>query len=376
MSLNSAEKWEDRLAAGELLPDVDALEMWESWPLDELGGLADSVRRRLHGDQVFYNRNVHFEPTNKCVYSCRFCAFYRRPDQGEADGAWEFGLDDLLAQLERHPVGTLTEVHITGGVHPERGISWAEELLRGVRRARPELHLKAFTAVELSYFARRDGLTLEQVLGRLQAAGLDSLPGGGAEILEPEVRRKIAGGKAPAHTWLEAHRAAHRLGIPSNATMLYGHVETLAHRIAHLRLLRALQSESCGFAGPAGSSAGLGGFQAFIPLRYRNMNNALSGIPEASREEDLRTFALSRLYLGNIPHLKAYWVMLGMERALEAQRFGADDLDGTIDDSTKIYSMAGGEEHPARSSAELEERIRTAGLKPVERDSLYRPLPR
>jgi len=330
-------------------------------PLDWLQEKADRLRRTLSGETVFYNRNIHFEPTNICVYSCKFCAFYRKPGSQAGDGAWLYRIEDLLEKLARYPIGSLSEVHITGGVHPDRGLEFGEELCRAVKAARPEIHIKAFTAVEIAFFARKSKVALEEALSRLHKAGLDSLPGGGAEIFDPEIRRSIAGGKAPAHTWLEVHAAAHRLGLKSNATMLYGHIEAYRHRIAHMASLRDLQDET-------------GGFMAFIPLRYLNENNAISHLPEVGPEEDLRNFAVARLFLDNIPHLKAYWVMLGMPTAIKALAYGVDDLDGTVDDTTRIYSMAGGMTHPAYSSTDLQTLIREAGRKPMERNSWYRPV--
>lgn len=350
------------LTSGQRLTREQAVHLFREAPLEWLRERADARRRALHGDAAFYNRNIHFEPTNKCVYACRFCAFARRPDQTESDGAWDHSFDDLGALLDRYPPGTLTEVHITGGVHPDRGVEYGEALCRFVRSRRPEVHIKAFTAVEISFFARKSGLTLEQALERLRDAGLDSLPGGGAEIFAPEVRRKIAGGKAPAHQWLDIHEAAHRLGLKSNATMLYGHVESHEDRVDHMERLRELQDRTRGF-------------MSFIPLRYRNENNALSHLPEVPPDEDFRTFAVARLFLDNIPHLKAYWVMLGVSQACQALHWGVDDLDGTVDDSTKIYSMAGAEEKiPALSSTRLQEIILAQGRNPVERNSLYRPV--
>lgn len=350
------------LDAGGRLSAEQGVFLFESAPLEWLQSRADRRRAELHGDAAFYNRNIHFEPTNKCVYSCRFCAFRRDPAQGETEGAWDYSLEELGRILDRYPEGSLTEVHITGGVHPDRGVEYGEALCRFVSERRPGVHVKAFTAVEIAFFARKSGLSVEAALQRLKDAGLGSLPGGGAEIFDPEVRQKIAGGKAPAQRWLEIHEAAHRIGIRSNATMLYGHVETRAHRIDHMARLRDLQDRT-------------GGFMSFIPLRYRNENNALSHLPEVPPEEDLRTFAVSRLFLDNIPHLKAYWVMLGVSQAREALRWGVDDLDGTVDDSTKIYSMAGAEDvHPSLTSAQLRELISSQGRIPVERDSLYQPV--
>jgi len=357
------EEIERRLGAGGRLSAQDALWLYSQAPSGWLKERADGIRRERHGGSAFYNRNIHFEPTNKCVYACRFCAFARRADQGPDEGAWDHDLEEFDRILAARPAGSITEVHITGGVHPDRGVDYGEELCRQVLRRHPAAHVKAFTAVEISFFARKSGLSLEESLRRLQAAGLGSLPGGGAEIFDPEIRRRIAGGKAPAHQWLEIHETAHRLGLRSNATMLYGHVEEYRHRVDHMERLRDLQDRT-------------GGFMSFIPLRYRNENNALSHLREVTPEEDLRNYAVARLFLDNIPHLKAYWVMLGVPLASEALEWGVDDLDGTVDDSTKIYSMAGAEEkRPALTSAELQEIIRGRGRIPVERDSLYREVP-
>ena len=347
-----------KLGRGERLSAEEGLFLYEKAPLEWLRDRADAVRRARHGEEAYFNRNIHFEPTNKCVYACKFCAFYRPPKATEAEGAWDYSFEDLQKKLDGYPVGSLTEIHITGGVHPDRGVEYGEALCAYVKAARPELHVKAFTAVEITYFAKKSGVGLEGALARLKRAGLDSLPGGGAEIFDPEVRRKIAGGKAPAHTWLEVHEAAHTLGLLSNATMLYGHVEAYRHRIDHMLRLRHLQDRT-------------GGFKAFIPLRYRNESNALSHLPEVPATEDLRNYAVARLFLDNIPHLKAYWVMLGLDLAAQSLDFGVDDLDGTVDDTTRIYSMAGGMAHPAVTSAELGRIIRERGRVPVERDSEY-----
>jgi len=351
-----------KIEAGTRLSAQEALWLYSEAPSDWLREQADGIRRKLHGNAAFYNRNIHFEPTNKCVYACRFCAFARRPDQGEAEGAWDHDLQEFDRILSARPPGSITEVHITGGVHPDRGVEYGEDLCRAVLARHPNAHVKAFTAVEISFFARKSGLGVGETLGRLQAAGLGSLPGGGAEIFDPEVRRKIAGGKAPAHQWLEVHEIGHHLGLRSNATMLYGHVEEFRHRVDHMERLRELQDRTHGF-------------MSFIPLRYRNENNALSHLPETTPEQDLRNYAVARLFLDNIPHLKAYWVMLGVPLATQALDWGVDDLDGTVDDSTKIYSMAGAEEkRPSLSSTELQVLIRSKGRIPVERDSLYQPV--
>ena len=340
------------------ISEEEAVLLYQHGDLKILQELADGIRREKHQAKAFYNRNIHFEPTNKCVYACKFCSFARKPKATEEDGAWDYGIADLKEQLDKYPVGSLTEVHITGGVHPDRGVDFGEELVGFIKKERPEIHVKAFTAVEITWMAKVSKLSLTETLTRLKAAGLDSLPGGGAEIFDPEIRRKIAGGKAPADRWLEVHGEAHRVGLASNATMLYGHIEEYHHRVDHMARLRQLQDET-------------GGFNSFIPLRYRNENNSMSNLSEVSLDEDMKNFAIARIFMDNIPHLKAYWVMLGVEEAFKALDFGVDDMDGTVDDSTKIYSMAGSIENPALSSKYLINRIQEQGFKAVERNSIY-----
>lgn len=349
---------EEKLNEPQRLSSEDAVYLYKEAPTEWLRQQADKVRQRLHGDKAFYNRNIHFEPTNKCIYSCKFCSFYRKPNATEEDGAWDFDLDDLKEKLAPYGPTDLTEVHITGGVHPTRGIEWACEMLNFIRENRPLFHIKAFTAVELTWMCKISKVSVKEGLSRLKEAGLGSLPGGGAEIFDPEIRRKIAGGKAPADRWLEVHASAHELGLCSNATMLYGHIEEFEHRVDHMEKLRSLQDKT-------------GGFNAFIPLRYRNENNRMSDREEVNYEEDMRNFAIARLFLDNIAHLKAYWVMLGVENAFASLRYGVDDLDGTVDDSTKIYSMAGSMENPALTSDFLRQTIVKEGRVPVERNSVY-----
>ncbi len=349
---------EKKIQNQERLSLEEGLFLYKEASLDWLQIQAQKVKTALYGGQVFYNKNIHFEPTNKCIYSCKFCSFYRSPKSTEKEGAWDYSLQDLKNVLDRYPKGWLTEVHITGGVHPDRGVEYGEELIRFVKQHDKNIHVKAFTAVEIDFFAKRSGVELKEALSRLQKAGLDSLPGGGAEIFSPEIRKKIAGGKSPAHKWLEVHKVAHELGMKTNATMLYGHIEDYSHRVEHMEILRNLQDQTQGF-------------NSFIPLRYLNENNALNELEEVSFEEDLRNYAVARLFLDNIPHLKAYWVMLGIKNALGSLKYGVDDFDGTIDDTTKIYSMAGSMEEPTLSSKQLESMIQEQGLVPVERDSLY-----
>lgn len=348
----------DKVLEGHPLSDQDALTLYKSQNLALLAKLATLLRERLHGKKAYYNRNFHIEPTNICIYECAFCSFARKFDEPDA---WEYTLEEIEAIAARYQNTGVTEVHIVGGVHPKRGIEYYAEMVRRIKRILPGIHVKAFTAVELKVMCARSRLSYAEGLLALKEAGLDSIPGGGAEIFHPEIRQKICPTKASAQEWLEIHRTAHQLGIPSNATILYGHIESYFHRVHHMRLLRELQTET-------------GGFNCFIPLKYRRENNALSHIGEVSTIEDLKNYAVSRLYLHNIPHLKAYWPMIGVHTAQLSLSFGVDDLDGTIDDTTKIYSMAGAEAHPRLSTEALEHLIRSAGYVPVERDSLYRPI--
>ncbi len=297
---------------------------------------------------------MHIEPTNICVYNCRFCSYSNH----QSTESWELTVDEMINTVL--DLGEeITEVHIVGAVHPGRDIHYYAGLLRRVREARPNIHIKAFTAIEIEYMAKKAGLSLEDGLKMLKEAGLDSIPGGGAEIFDEKVREEICGQKSSSQAWLEVHETAHRLGIPSNATILYGHVEKYEHRIDHLERLRQLQDLTHGF-------------NAFIPLKFRNKNNEMSWIEEVPVMEDMRNYAVSRIFLDNIPHIKAYWPMIGKQMAALSLTFGVDDLDGTINDSTKIYSLAGADDQkPAFTIKEIRELILKTGLIPAERDSLY-----
>jgi aminodeoxyfutalosine synthase len=328
-------------------------------PLSRLAALATRQRERHNGKKVFFNRNIHLEPTNICVNDCVFCS-YRR-DEGET-GSWDYGIDELVAQCRRHAGTGITEVHIVGGVHPRRDVHDYAALLRAVKQALPQVHIKAFTAIELDFMIKKAGLRLAEGLALLKQSGLDAIPGGGAEIFDEQVRRRLCPKKGTAEVWLRVHETAHTLGIRTNATMLFGHVETLEHRLQHLLQLREMQDRT-------------EGFDAFIPLKYKAENNALGGIGEVSAIETLRMMAISRLALDNIPHIKAYWPMLGKAVMQMALLFGADDIDGTINDTTRIYSMAGAEEqHPSLGLDELCRLVRDAGFVPVERDTFYREI--
>ena len=327
--------------------------------LEQLRALALAEREARYGRAIFFNRNFHIEPSNICIHRCKFCS-YRR-DNEEQSGAWSMSLEQIREYcLKKYSKG-ITEVHIVGSVHPERDLDYYISIISMVKGLLPkEVSIKAYSAVEIDDMSISSGLNSEQVLTRLKEAGLDALPGGGAEIFDNSIRMQICPDKASAERYLEIHRTAHKLGIPTNCTMLFGHIESREQRVAHMLKLRELQD-------------GTGGFNAFIPLKYSCANNSLSEIGEVSQEEILRTIAISRLALDNIPHIKAYWPMLGKKTGILAMEYGADDMDGTIENSTKIYSMAGAEEQQPRLTVdELRELASAYGFHIKERDSFYR----
>ena len=345
-----------KLRSGGRIDRAEAALMWREAPLWLLGELATAAKVRHSGDKVFYNKNFHVEPTNICLFECKFCS-YRRA-KGE-EGAWDYSMEEVLAQVEARKSSGATEIHIVGGVHPERDLWHYIEMIRRIKAIMPEVCVKAFTAVELDYMIRRAELSIEEGLRLLREAGMESIPGGGAEIFDEDIRRRICPQKCSAEAWLALHKRAHTMGIDSNATMLYGHIESLEHRIDHLMRLRDLQDAT-------------GGFNAFIPLKFRAAHNAMQELGETSVVDDMRTLAMSRLILDNVAHIKAYWVMYGKASAELALSFGADDIDGTIEDSTKIYSMAGAEEQrPSLTIAEIERMCASAGYRAVERDTHY-----
>ena len=352
----------DAVLAGRRISDADALKLFEATDLCAVGALANHVREQRHGDLAFYNRNTHLNPTNVCAATCKFCSFARKEDEVASPG-YTMTVEEAAGKvLARRSLG-LTEVHITAGMNPNLPWSYYPDLLRRIRAGWPELTIKAFTAVEIHYWAEKYGKSYAEVLSELRAAGLDTMPGGGAEIFAPRVRRKICDDKATADQWLEVHRTAHRLGIKTNSTMLYGHVERLDERVDHLRRLRELQDET-------------GGFQVFIPLAFHPEHNMIGkAFPKPTGYDALRTLAVARLYLDNFDHVKAYWVSLGERLAQTALAFGVDDLDGTVLEE-RIYHMAGATVPQALSEKTLHELIRAAGRVPAERDSHYRVLHR
>ncbi|MCW3112519.1 MAG: mqnE [Segetibacter sp.] len=331
--------------------------LFEQASLSYVGALANWVREQLHGDKTYFNRNFHIEPTNICVFSCNFCSYSRL--YAHREEGWELGVNDMLDIVKKYDGQPVTEVHIVGGVHPKMDLNFFINVIKEIKNHRPDLHVKGFTPVELDYMFRKAKVSTEEGLMRMKEAGLQSLPGGGAEIFHPDIRSQICDDKVNAEGWLRIHKAAHLLGIQSNATMLYGHIEKFWHRVDHMEQLRQLQDET-------------GGFNTFIPLKFRNRDNAMSHVRESSIVEDMRMYAIARLYMDNFPHLKAYWPMLGRQNAQLALSFGVNDIDGTIDDSTKIYSMAGSEEQtPTMSTKELVALIKQVKREPVERDTLY-----
>ena len=354
----------NKVKAGQRITDEEGLFLFEKTSLGFVGSLANEIRIRKNGDKVYFNRNFHIEPTNVCVFSCNFCAYsklYAHREEG-----WELSIDQMLHMVKKYDGKPITEVHIVGGVHPKMNLQFFADLLQAIKTHRPGLHIKAFTAVEYDYMFRKAKVSVEEGLKILIAAGLNSIPGGGAEIFHPEIREKICADKVDADGWLLIHETAHKLGLHSNATMLFGHIEKYEHRIDHMRRLRELQDRSLNTSGKAF------GFNTFIPLKFRNKDNHMSNLPESPVVEDMKTYAIARIYLDNFPHLKAYWPMLGRQNAQLALSFGVDDIDGTIDDTTKIYSMAGSEEQtPSMTTAELVTLIKQAKRIPVERDTLY-----
>lgn len=347
----------EKIAAGERLTPEEGLYIFEHASLGWVGAMANFVRERMHGDRTYFNRNFHIEPTNVCVFSCKFCSYsrlYKNKEEG-----WELSIDQMMDIVKGYDGKPVTEVHIVGGVHPKMDLYYFIDLLKKIKAHRPDLHIKGFTAVELDYMFRKAKVSIEEGMRLMHEAGLDSLPGGGAEIFAPEIREQICSDKVDGAGWLYIHKTAHLLGMHTNATMLYGHIEKYAHRIDHMEQLRKLQDET-------------GGFNTFIPLKFRNHDNEMSHVPESTLIEDMKMYAVARLYMDNFPHIKAYWPMLGRHNAQMTLSFGVNDIDGTIDDTTKIYTMAGSEEQsPSMTTEELVALIRQAGRLPVERDTLY-----
>jgi len=354
---NELKKIAQKIHNEERITDEDALYLYEKASLGFVGILANFIRKKKHGDKTYFNRNFHMEPTNVCVYTCTFCS-YSRLIKKRSDG-WEYTHDDMMNIVKKYDGKPVTEVHIVGGVLPQYDFDFYINLYKAIRAHRPELHIKALTPVEYHYIFKKAKMTYAEGMKAMVEAGLDSMPGGGAEIFHPEIHDQIARGKCTGEQWLEIHEIFHNLGQRSNATMLYGHIEDYSHRVDHLSKLRQLQDKT-------------GGFQTFIPLKFRNKNNQLSHLEEVSAVEDLKNYAISRIYLDNFEHIKAYWPMIGRTTAQLSLAYGVNDIDGTIDDTTKIYSMAGSEEQtPSLSTQQLVELVKAVKRHPIERDTLY-----
>lgn len=349
----------EKILASQRITEADAHTLYTEADLALLSALSVFVKKQKSGDLVYFNRNLHFEPTNICIFNCQFCSYARKPGQ---DGAWNYSLDEMDAVLAPYKNGKITELHIVSGVQKDITLEFFTNLIRRAKAALPGVTIKAFTAVELDYVFRKAGVSATQGLQQLKDAGLETLPGGGAEIFDHNIRQQICPDKCNAHRWLEIHQAAHQLGLPSNATILYGHYETYTHRVDHMARLRQLQDTTKGF-------------NAFIPLKFRSANNPMQPLGEVPLTEDLRNFAVARIFLDNFDHIKAYWPMLGKANLSLTLSFGVDDLDGTIDDSTKIYTMAGVDDDSVKMSPQtMQQLVASAGYQSVERDSFYRPL--
>lgn len=349
----------EKVKQGERITNEEGVVLFNQGSIGLLGSLANEIREKRHGDTTYFNKNFHVEPTNLCVFDCKFCAYSRLLRERNDMQSWELDRDEILDIVKSYDKTDVTEVHIVGGVHPKMGLHYFADLIRDIKKVRPSIHVKAFTAVELEYMCRKAKVSYKEGLQILKDAGQDSLPGGGAEIFHDEIRDQICKDKCTSEEWLQIHENAHELGMHSNATILYGHIEDYWHRIDHMSRLRDLQDKT-------------GMFNTFIPLKYRSGNNQMTHVGEVSIIEDLKMYAVARIYLDNFPHIKAYWPMLGRETAQLTLAFGVNDLDGTIDDTTKIYSMAGAEEQkPKMSTTDIVKLIKQVGRNPIERDSVY-----
>jgi aminodeoxyfutalosine synthase len=352
----------DKVKNEERISFEEGVYLFDHAEVSYLGTLANHIRERRHGNKTYFNKNFHIEPTNICVFDCKFCAYSKFLRNAADFDAWELSEEEIVDAIKAYDGKDITEVHIVGGVHPKMGLEYFKNLISKIKTIRPDLHVKAFTAVELEYMARKAKVSYKECLQVLKDAGQGSLPGGGAEIFDETVRNQICKDKCTGEEWLEMHEAAHSVGMPSNATILYGHVEEPKHLVDHMNRLRELQDKT-------------GGFNAFIPLKFRNGNNQMSDIEEVSIIEDLKMYAIARIYLDNFNHIKAYWPMIGRETTQLLLSFGVNDIDGTVDDSTKIYSMAGVEEQkPVMTTDQMVALIKNVNRQAIERDSVYNEL--
>lgn len=351
-----------KVISDQRITDEEGIYLYEHAELGYLGVLANYIREKRHGNKTYFNKNFHIEPTNICVFDCKFCAYSRFLREKDSYDAWELSEEQIYEAIKAYNGQDITEVHIVGGVHPKMGLEYFKNLIENIKAIRPDIHVKAFTAVELDYMARKAKVSYKECLQILKDAGQGSLPGGGAEIFDKEIRDQICKDKCTGEQWLEMHEAAHSVGMPSNATILYGHIEKPVHLIDHMSRLRQLQDKT-------------GGFNAFIPLKFRNGNNQMSSIDEVSIIDDLKMYAVARIFMDNFNHIKAYWPMIGRKTTQLLLSFGVNDIDGTVDDSTKIYTMAGAEEQkPVMTTQQMIDLIKDVGRQPIERDSVYNEL--
>jgi aminodeoxyfutalosine synthase len=344
----------DKIMSGGRINDEECLLLYSKADLAVLGVLANRVNHIKNKDKVCFIRNFHIEPTNICIYHCKFCSYSQRV----SDVSWDHSPEEMISML-KDVDEKINEVHITGGVHPNHDIHYYGKLLQKIKEIRTSIHVKAYSAIEIDYMIKKAGLSFRDGLQILKDYGLDSIPGGGAEIFDEKIRSEICDDKTSSSDWLEIHETAHTIGISSNATILYGHIESYEHRIDHMKRLRDIQDRT-------------NGFNSFIPLKFKNKHNEMSDIDEATSIEDMKNYAVSRIFLDNFPHIKAYWPMIGKEMTQLSLSFGVDDVDGTIEDSTKIYSLAGAEEqNPSMSADDFINMVKQANKIPVERDSNY-----
>ncbi|MCO6498858.1 MAG: aminofutalosine synthase MqnE [Vicingus serpentipes] len=351
-----------KVSQNERITTDEGVYLFEHVELGYLALLSNYIREKRHGNKTYFNKNFHIEPTNICVFDCKFCAYSRFLREKDDYDAWEMSEEEIYEAIKAYEGQDITEVHIVGGVHPKMGLAYFKNLIENIKAIRPDIHVKAFTAVELDYMCKKAKVSYEEGLKILKDAGQGSLPGGGAEIFDTEIRKQICKDKCTSEEWLAMHEAAHNVGMPSNATILYGHIEKPIHLVDHMNRLRELQDKT-------------GGFNAFIPLKFRNGNNQMSNINEVSIIEDLKMFAIARIFMDNFNHIKAYWPMIGRKTTQLLLSFGVNDIDGTVDDSTKIYSMAGAEEQkPVMTTEQMIDLITAVNRQPIERDSVYNEL--
>ncbi len=352
----------DKVMNNKRITSEEGIYLYENAEIGYLGTLANFIREKRHGNKTYFNKNFHIEPTNICVFDCKFCAYSKFLREKDDFDAWEMSEEEIFEAIKAYEGNDITEVHIVGGVHPKMGLEYFKNLIENIKAIRPDLHVKAFTAVELDYMCKKAKVSYEEGLQILKDAGQGSLPGGGAEIFDNDIRDQICKDKCTSEEWLAMHEAAHNVGMPSNATILYGHIEKPEHLIDHMNRLRELQDKT-------------DGFNAFIPLKFRNGNNQMSDIEEVSIVEDLKMYAISRIFLDNFNHIKAYWPMIGRKTTQLLLSFGVNDIDGTVDDSTKIYTMAGAEEQkPVMTTEQMITLIKDVNRQPIERDSVYNEL--